>query len=257
MRQLANMRPASKAMGDDISLTRWVKLPGRHQSKRTTAPMAETATGTRFASRVLEPGENPLTSAHNNVKIGRDVRKGHLRGYWIYTLSLEERATCPRSCAHWTDCYGNSMPLAKRLRHGPELEAALEAQLDRLLSIRGRRGVLVRLHALGDFYSVEYVDFWRRMLAKHRRLSVFGYTARAPGTPIGDAIFYLGHAQPRRFAMRWSDGNRDWGATVSIMREEDRPPNAFVCPEQTGKTQCCATCAACWSTTKNVAFLGH
>lgn len=35
------------------------------------------------------------------------------------------------------------------------------------------------------------------------------------------------------------------------------PANAFVCPEQTGKTRCCATCAACWSTTKNVAFLEH
>lgn len=255
MRQLANMRPASKAMGDDISLTRWVKLPGRHQSKRTTAPMAETATGTRFASRILEPGENPLTSAHNNVKIGRDVRKGHLRGYWIYTLSLEERATCPRSCAHWTDCYGNSMPLAKRLRHGPALEAAIEDQLGRLLAIRGRRGVLVRLHALGDFYSVDYVAFWRRMLAKHHNLAVFGYTARQDA--IGRSVAQMNADFGPRSMIRLSDGAFPSMSTVSIMREEDRPPNAFVCPEQTGKTQCCATCAACWSTTKNVAFLGH
>ena len=46
-------------------------------------------------------------------------------------------------------------------------------------------------------------------------------------------------------------------STVSIKTEADCPPNAFVCPEQTNKTRCCATCGACWSTTKNVAFLEH
>jgi hypothetical protein len=30
-----------------------------------------------------------------------------------------------------------------------------------------------------------------------------------------------------------------------------------VCPEQTGKTECCATCGACWATDKNVAFMRH
>lgn len=39
--------------------------------------------------------------------------------------------------------------------------------------------------------------------------------------------------------------------------QADCPASAFVCPEQTNKTRCCATCGACWSTTKNVAFLEH
>jgi len=29
------------------------------------------------------------------------------------------------------------------------------------------------------------------------------------------------------------------------------------CPEQTGKTQSCMTCALCWSTTKPIAFKEH
>lgn len=260
------IRKAFASKGDDTTLSRWVKIKGtkREHGKPKQGvlrgighPVVEAGRSIFYRKGMKAPGENPLVSGHNNVKIGRDVRKGHLRGYWIYTLSLEERATCPRSCAHWYDCYGNNMPFAKRLEHGPALEAAIEAQLNRLLSVRGRRGVLVRLHALGDFYSVEYVDFWRRMLDTFPRLAVFGYTARAPGTPIGDAVFYLTHAHPKRFAMRWSDGKRSWGATVSVQREEDAPANAFVCPEQTSKTQCCATCGACWGTTKNVAFLGH
>lgn len=45
--------------------------------------------------------------------------------------------------------------------------------------------------------------------------------------------------------------------TRFIKTEADCPASAFVCPEQTNKTRCCATCGACWSTTKNVAFLEH
>jgi hypothetical protein len=37
-----------------------------------------------------------LVSGHSNIKIGRDVRKARFRGYWIYTLSLEERKDVPR-----------------------------------------------------------------------------------------------------------------------------------------------------------------
>lgn len=260
------VRKAFASKGDDTTLSRWVKVPGdaRHPGKPKQGvlnglghPTVEAGRSIFYRKGVHPVGPNPLVSGHNNVKIGRDVRKGHLRGYWIYTLSLEERATCPRSCTHWHDCYGNNMPWAKRYQHGPELEAAIEAQLERLLAVRNRRGILVRLHALGDFYSVEYVHFWGQMLRKFPRLSVFGYTARPPDDPIGGAVFYTHHAYPKRFAIRLSDSARGWGATVSITRAEDCPPDAFVCPEQTGRTAACATCAACWGTSKNVAFIGH
>ena len=137
-------------------------------------------------------------------------------------------------------------------------------------------GVLIRLHALGDFYSPAYVEFWRDMLAKHPRLSIFGYTAHPWWSPIGAAIEGRLHRRYGLRAMIRHSGGRDkiitvlegktesvrYGpspamATVSIKTEANCPPDAFVCPEQTGKTRCCATCAACWGTTKNVAFLGH
>lgn len=173
MQKLANLRPALKSLGDDISLTRWVKLPGRHKSTRKTAPMPEDATGTRFPSRVLRVSEmsSLLVSGHLNIKIGRDVRKGHFRGYWIYTLSLEERKTCPRTCQHWRTCYGNAMPLAKRIDHtDPEFLPTLEAEIAMLCA--KKKGVLVRLHALGDFFATHYVDFWSQMLAKFPNLAL-------------------------------------------------------------------------------------
>jgi hypothetical protein len=154
MKPLANMRKADKAHGDDVTLTRFV-LTDRRASHHHTALMPASATGTRFKARVLRPDQmgRVLVSGHNNGKIGRDVRKGHLRGYWIYTLSLEERATCPAGCRHWRSCYGNAMPFAKRVRHGRALLERLETEIAALLAVRGRRGILIRLHALGDFYS--------------------------------------------------------------------------------------------------------
>lgn len=258
MKQLSNVRKADKAHGDDLTLTRWVKEPGRHAKPPRTGLAPADASRTRFLTRVLRVADMPsiLVSGYSNVKIGRDVRKGHLKGYWIYTLSLEERATCPTSCAHWRSCYGNAMPFAKRVDHtDPLFLPTLEAEIEMLLK-RHKTGVLIRLHALGDFYSVEYVDFWRRMLAEHPNLSIFGYTARSTGEPIGKAVDWM-NARSDRSMIRFSNMPFEHMATVSIKAVEDCPPNAFVCPEQTSKTRCCATCGACWSTTKNVAFLEH
>lgn len=261
MKQLSNVRKADKAHGDDLTLTRWVKEPGRHTKPSRTGLAPADATGTRFPTRVLPVSAmgSILVSGHSNVKIGRDVRKGKLRGYRIFTLSLEERATCPTSCEHWRSCYGNAMPFAKRVDHrDPAFLPALAEEIDTLMR-KPWPGVLIRLHALGDFYSVEYVDFWRKALDAHPRLAIFGYTARQPlNDEIGAHVLVrLVQRFGRRAMVRFSNGFMDEMSTVSIKTEADCPADAFVCPEQTGKTRCCATCAACWSTTKNVAFLEH
>lgn len=259
MKQLANVRKADKAHGDDLTLTRWVKEPGRHTKPSRTGLAPADASRTRFPTRVLRVADmtNLLVSGHSNVKIGRDVRKGKLKGYWIYTLSLEERATCPRSCAHWRSCYGNAMPFAKRVDHtDPAFLPALEAEIATLLK-RHKTGVLIRLHALGDFFSYAYVEWWAEQLERHPNLSIFGYTARDPLSIIGIRIQQTKIRFGRRFAVRWSNGWLPVDNTVSIKTEADCPASAFVCPEQTNKTRCCATCAACWSTTKTVAFLEH
>jgi hypothetical protein len=201
-----------------------------------------------------------LVSGHSNMKIGRDVRKGKLfRGYWLYTLSLEERATCPRTCHHWETCYGNNMPFAKRIDHRDRLalQEALAAEIKKHLSVRERAGILIRLHALGDFFCPEYVDFWLDQLAQHPRLAIFGYTARKPDSEIGTSIQAGKRYYGRRFAIRWSDGGKREDCTVSVKLAGQAPVNSFICPEQTGKTQCCATCGLCWNSTRNVTFVEH
>lgn len=151
------------------------------------------------------------------------------------------------------------MPFAKRADHREpaKLEEAIEADIERLLRVRDRRGILVRLHALGDFHSAPYVRFWALMLEMYPGLAVYGYTAHPPGSEIGRAVAWAKRKYGRRFAVRWSNGGTSHDCAVSIVSEEHRPADAFICPEQTGRTAACATCGLCWGTEKNVAFLEH
>lgn len=266
----------AEEVGADTTLTRFVKSetrrrphqPPERKKKRPDPTKGSIAEGRSIFHRsVKDPAAvgRLLVSGHNNVKIGRDVRIGVLKGYYIFTLSFEERATCPTSCAFWNECYGNAMPYAKRLDHRdlPTIKRRLAEEISSLLGVRGRKGILIRLHALGDFFSVEYVRFWQSMLAEHDRLAIYGYTAHKPHTEIGREIAILKELWGNRFAVRWSDGGMDTDCTVGTAPGTERIENAFICPEQlnlhNGKGQplLCANCGLCWTTSKNVAFLEH
>lgn len=197
-----------------------------------------------------------LISGLNQRKIGRRIQKGAWSGFEVYTLTLEERKTCPRSCAEYLSCYGNHMPWSMRLQAGEELEHKIEKELGELQN-KHQHGFVVRLHILGDFYSVEYVQRWTYWLDRFPALHVFGYTARGYKDPIGIAVRDLARRRWDRFAVRSS--NRALGAHPASIVIEDpaQAVNAIVCPAQTDKTACCSTCALCWSTPKTIAFLRH
>lgn len=209
-----------------------------------------------FPSRVFDPDEvqRVLKSGHQSRKIGKTVMKGRLRGAPIFTLTLEERATCPRTCLAWSICYGNGMNSAERIVAGPALEAALWDELGELQR-RHHKGFLVRLHVLGDFYSEGYVDLWGKALDRFPALHVFGFTARLPGTPIGDALAPLIAGRWTRFAIRYSGaGLAEKAAEVLGSRADSQ---AILCPAQTGAADCCATCMLCLHSTRSIAFARH
>ena len=184
------------------------------------------------------------------------VKKGKFKGYVIFTLTLEERATCPRECYHWDNCYGNNMAFAHRIEHGPALENKLEQELDDLCATY--KGVIVRLHVLGDFYSVPYVYLWQSFLCKHDNLAVWGYTGHAKNSPVGLAIRSLTNFMGNRFAVRFSNDLTYKFAANSTERAEPVKGRSFVCPEQTGDVANCANCALCWSADdRQVLFMTH
>lgn len=95
---------------------------------------------------------------------------------------------------------GNRMNWADRVAAGPDLEWRLKREVA-LLDIEHPDGFAVRLHMLGDFYSVAYVNLWCALLQRHTALHVWGYTARHDkNDPIAAALLSLTRSQKRRAA---------------------------------------------------------
>ncbi len=221
---------------------------------------------TIFPNSVVGAFDSPrfLVSGHNSSKLGRDVRKGPWRGMPIFHLTLEERATCPRSCLQWATCYGNAMPYARRHDHtDPDFLPALKAEIV-TLARQHRDGFAVRLHSLGDFYSVAYVQMWADLLDALPNLRCFGYTARREDADdeesrrIAKAVRWLTDQAWDVFAIRMSGRGGPQGAVVVDSAAE--AGDAILCPAQTHRTEACATCALCWSSAahdKAIAFLRH
>ncbi|WP_404711520.1 hypothetical protein [Sphingomonas sp. MMS24-J13] len=211
---------------------------------------------TIMGARVYDQAALPrlLISGHNSRKIGKTVAKGRWRGMPIFTLTLEERATCPRSCTEWTACYGNSMNWARRIKHGPAFEVRIWDELGEKQAAHPR-GFVVRLHVLGDFYSVGYAEMWAEALETFPALQIFGYTAREPESEIGEVIAGLIGLYPSRFAVRFSGLDAPDHGSMVVDRAADT--DHLICPAQTGATACCATCALCWQSTRTIAFLRH
>lgn len=208
--------------------------------------------------RGADDGHSVLKSGINSPKIGREILKGPWRGFPVYTLTLEERATCPSTCRHWQSCYGNNMPFAYRYRPGLEFELRLASDMA-ALSILHPRGFAVRLHTLGDFYSTDYVWLWHEFLIAYPALHCFGFTARIDPEldPIAHALAILVRSFWPRFAVRFSDGPALSYTTASISESAHKPADAIICPAQLGKTEACSTCGLCWATSRRIAFLDH
>lgn len=235
------------------------QLPSNHVALRENR--------TLFPSTVVpvlkNHDERLLISGKNNRKLGEFVEKGRFKGYAFYSLSLEERATCPDYCEVRAACYGNSMQFARRNRivNDDVFFEILEDEISELA--KTHVGVLIRLHVLGDFPSVEYVAFWADILSEYPNVACYGYTHRHPlksdGDEIGQAIAGLKSTHPDRFRIRYSRSTMgvDTASVIDFVPDGKKLGDGIICPAQTDDTGCCATCAMCWEATKPVLFIKH
>lgn len=191
-----------------------------------------------------------LKSVARNSKMGKGsnvVAKGKWAGFPMFQMSLEERATCPRTCQQWASCFANNMHGAHCIDHThPEFFDELAAEIKALAALY-RHGVVIRPHVVGDYFSAEYARFWADQSALYKNLYIFGFTHHYRTSEIGQIISEW-NKDPRVW-VRFSDQGGEMSANVE--------GEGFACPEQTGKTESCLTCGACWSTTKAVRFKAH
>lgn len=251
---LSRFRGTSKAHGD----ARLAGLSPDHP--------ALSEARTVYPKSVVRASESPLLfpSGHHQAKIGAVVLKGEWAGLPIFTFSLEERATCPPTCHVWSQCYGNGMPYARRHEAitDEDLSAVFNA-LDRLCR-EHPRGLVLRLHVLGDFQDLDYAMRWADALRRHEALHIFGYTAWPRDSLIGLVVSDMNAEHPNRCAIRFSHQapEHGWehkmGATTHW--GDGLPPLGIACPQQDNKTLTCGTCGICWALAardRTIVFRGH
>jgi hypothetical protein len=221
---------------------------------------------TIFPSSVVPASASPrlLVSGHNSAKSGARIIKGPWAGMPIFTLTLEERATCPDTCHLWKECYGNAMPFARRHRDDGTLFDRLGAEMRAIQDKHGR--FAVRIHVLGDFKDADYVWGWWRLFRDFEGLHAWGYTAHAPHSEMGHRIeILLNIIYRRRCVIRFSvpspaRGDRLRAGAIWEKPEDGRAAGGIVCPVSTGKTQTCGTCGLCWAEPMRqtpILFIGH
>jgi hypothetical protein len=230
---------------------------------RTLFPSTVVDVDDKFEGRLLISGKN-------SRKLGETIEKGRFKGYKLYSLTLEERATCPLTCDARAFCYGASMQYARRHRiiDLDLFHFNIEDELRELFLDPKIPGIMVRLHVLGDFPSTDYVAMWNTLLEDHKKLACFGYTHCLPerlggvGTTgeIGNWIELLKKDFPTRFRIRWSAPTSlpDGAVITGEIPDKPRTKEGLVCPAQTDATACCASCGFCWETAKDtVVFIKH
>jgi hypothetical protein len=222
-------------------------LPSNHPAVAQGRPIFPTRVfSARNLNRILIPAES-------NPKIGGRWEKGW-PGTRIFTLSLPERTTCPRSCLQWQSCYGNHQRWTVRVRADEHLMPRLEAELA-MLSGRFEK-FSVRLHNLGDFYSTRYARFWIEQTRVIDGLHLFGFTARPRDSKIGKVIEDASREWDR-VRIRFSGSPGERSATVAENAARGRHGDGITCPAQTGDSPKCESCGLCLTTRDPIVFRLH
>lgn len=197
-----------------------------------------------------------LLKQSNNKKLGKVIKKGKYANKPLYSLSLVEREMgCPKYCHHWQSCYGNNMPFAHRFRTDKRKKVfrdILEKEIDDLLK-KHKQGIHIRLHVLGDFYSKDYAWFWGYIVSHKPNVSVYGYTAHKPDSPIGTMIkSIINMVGFNKFAIRFSNSNVNLSANSTefkprLIGSKNVSLKPIICPEQENRVDSCSNCALCWN----------
>ena len=198
-----------------------------------------------------------LKSGSGSRKLGSHwSRSTEWRGIPIYSLTLPERSTCPASCPVRPCCYGNGMQLAPRFIPDANLLARLTIEIENLASVFPE-GFSIRLHALGDFVSREYTQFWIDAVHQIPSVHCFGFTAHERRSEIGSLIEEESMKWDR-FRIRFSGGEGKRSARVMDAPSWGSHSDGITCPADADHTDnSCGSCGLCLSVKNRIVFKAH
>ena len=212
----------------------------------------------KFTIRDVSNYKHKVLKASTNIKLGKKVTKGKLKGMKMYTLTLIERETCTDECEHYTDCFGNNMHVAHRFEVNDAFMLRLESDIH-ATAVANPNGFLVRLHILGDFKSVEYTLFWERMMIHYPNLHVYGYSRNHIDSKyshvrdIAKELIRLRNKYQNRWAVRFSNKlDQEYSAN-----SRDITDKGITCLAQVKTDVSCSDCTLCWSSKKAIGFITH
>lgn len=175
---------------------------------------------------------------------------------------------CKKSCYN-ADDRKDKFPIEKwqinwwhTLNNKNKLKKKINEQLSKAI-----KPCAVRLHSSGDFYSIEYIEFWQEIIKENRDISFWAYTRSWIVAELFPSLLKLKSLENIQLFASWDitmemKPPKDWRLSIVIDNlkelENINTRKNYVCPEQLNKVDNCASCMFCTSnSTKNIVFTLH
>ena len=201
-----------------------------------------------------------------NSKIGQ-----HSEHYdKVYVWNLPVVKTCP-GASQWClrHCY-NADPRQEKfpieqwnknfqffLKDRELLESMILKELEIVNS-----NIAVRIHSSGDFFSNEYIQFWKRIIVKTPQVKYWAYTRSWTKNDLLGELLSLKECKNLQLFASWDETMaappEGWRKSIVYSMDDNLYSNGIICPEQSGISPNCATCNYCINKDKgDVYFILH
>lgn len=146
-----------------------------------------------------------------------------------------------------TNSYANLMHFNKEKRE-------LMIYINKVLQTEIKKeSIIVRLHSEGDFFSEEYVRFWKEIVFINKNIKFWAYTKSWIISSIKEELEELEKLDNINIYYSWDEtmNERPINHKLAILTddikkyEEKVKQHTVICPEQYGMVDCCADCGIC------------
>ncbi len=194
----------------------------------------------------------------------------------IFVWNLPPVITCP-GMSEWckSNCYNaddryEKFPINRWcenlwwvLNNKEELKKKIITQLEECKA----KKVAVRIHSSGDFFSKEYISFWREIIGENPEVSFWAYTRSWVIEELTEDIKKLDDLGNMKLILSWDETMMQpldgFAKSIVVNSNEEivmaiKKKAGVVCPEQYNLVHGCADCGICISKLLgNVYFVVH